>query len=93
MPTEDQLNELTRLCDAWLRGYENVPNCELINEVRMAWLVSGLLSDYRRLLAWVKRTADDEAGGKSTGYHAKRIRLEAKSVLRGETIPRRTTLN
>lgn len=61
-----QINELRRLCDAWLRGRETVPNCELINEERMAYLAKGLLHDYDELVKAHDRkksllTADGEA--------------------------------
>jgi len=57
--TTEQLNELRRLCDAWLRGREATPGCELVNEERMAWLASGMMYDLAALVVDARRLTDE----------------------------------
>lgn len=41
-----------------------------------------------RLRAWIKRTADSPE--LNTCYHARRVRMEAAAILRGEDVPKLT---
>lgn len=42
------------------------------------------LRNIPRLIAWIERTAEKTA---VDGYHARRIRLEAKAILEGKEVP------
>lgn len=64
---------------AWTCGSARRANGTLFQDA--ACKVKQLSRQLELLLVFVERTASDRAGGKSAGYHANRIRLEAKAVL------------
>lgn len=82
-------------CKQIVERHHNAKNCLRCNRPYKAMgrttseaaELKDLQAEIERLRAWIARTADDPNLNRKAGYHGRRVKLEAMSILCGKDVP------